>query len=171
MTGLSKNSALLQSIAIGLTNLIFTIIAMTIIDKIGRKKLLLIGSVGMVIFLGLTAQAFFFENFGGYGVLIYLVGFIAFFAVSQGAVIWVYISEIFPNRVRAKGQAVGTFSNWTMDAIISWTFPIMASVLGAGASFSIFAFMMVLQFIFVWGYVPETKGKSLEQIQKDLEIE
>jgi sugar porter (SP) family MFS transporter len=171
MTGLSQNSALLQSIAIGLTNLIFTIIAMTIIDKIGRKKLLLIGSVGMVIFLGLAAQAFFFEHFGGYGVLIYLVGFIAFFAVSQGAVIWVYISEIFPNRIRGKGQAVGTFSNWTMDAIISWTFPIMASALGGGASFSIFAFMMVLQFIFVWWYVPETKGKSLEQIQKDLEIE
>jgi sugar porter (SP) family MFS transporter len=170
MTGLSKNTALLQSIAIGLTNLVFTIIAMTIIDKIVRKKLLLIGSVGMVIFLGLAAQAFFFESFGGYGILIYLVGFIAFFAVSQGAVIWVYISEIFPNRVRAEGQAVGTFSNWTMDAIISWTFPIMASVLGGGTSFSIFAFMMVLQFIFVWLYVPETKGKSLEQIQKDLEI-
>jgi sugar porter (SP) family MFS transporter len=171
MTGISQNSALLQSVAIGLTNLVFTIIAMTIIDKIGRKKLLLIGSVGMVIFLGLTAQAFFFKNFGGYSVLIYLVGFIAFFAVSQGAVIWVYISEIFPNRVRSKGQAVGTFSNWTMDAIISWTFPIMAVALGGGASFLIFCIFMLVQFIFVWKYVPETKGKSLEQIQKDLQIQ
>ena len=171
MTGLSMNTALLQSVAVGVTNLVFTIIAMTIIDKIGRKKLLLIGSVGMVIFLALVAQAFYFKNFGGYGVMIYLVGFIAFFAASQGAVIWVYISEIFPNRVRAEGQAVGTFSNWTMNAIISWTFPVMASALGGGTSFLIFSIMMLLQFIFVLQYMPETKGKSLEQIQKDLGIE
>lgn len=171
MTGLSMNTALLQSIAIGVTNMIFTIIAMTIIDKVGRKKLLLVGAVGMVIFLGLVAQAFYFENFGGYGVMIYLVGFIAFFAVSQGAVIWVYISEIFPNRVRGEGQALGTFTHWTMNAVVSWSFPVMASVLGGGNSFLFFSLMMLVQFFFVLKYVPETKGKSLEQIQKDLKID
>jgi len=171
MTGLSMNTALLQSIAIGVTNMIFTIIAMTIIDKVGRKKLLLVGAVGMVIFLGLVAQAFYFENFGGYGVMIYLVGFIAFFAVSQGAVIWVYISEIFPNRVRGEGQALGTFTHWTMNAAVSWSFPVMATVLGGGNSFLFFSLMMLVQFFFVLKYVPETKGKSLEQIQKDLKID
>lgn len=170
MTGLSQNTALLQSIAIGVTNMIFTIIAMAIIDKVGRKMLMLIGSVGMVVSLGLVAQAFYFDNFTGYGIMIYLVGFIAFFAFSQGAVIWVYISEIFPNKVRGEGQALGSFTHWTMNAIVSWSFPVMASTLGGGNSFLFFSLMMVLQFVFVWKFMPETKGKSLEQIQKDLDI-
>lgn len=170
MTGLSMDTALLQSVAIGVTNMIFTIIAMAIIDKVGRKKLLLWGSVGMVVFLGLVAQAFYFENFGGYAVMFYLVGFIGCFAISSGAVIWVYISEIFPNKVRAEGQALGSFTHWTMNAVVSWSFPVMAGTLGGGNSFLFFTLMMVLQIFFVVKYMPETKGKSLEQIQKDLNI-
>jgi len=171
MTGLSMDASLLQTIAVGITNMIFTVIAMTIIDRIGRKKLLLIGSVGMFITLGLVAQSFYFQNFDGYSVMLYLIGFIAFFAVSQGAVIWVYISEIFPNMVRSEGQSLGTFTHWVMNAVVAWSFPVMASSLGGGNSFMFFSLMMVLQFFFVFKFVPETKGKSLEQIQKDLNIQ
>lgn len=171
MTGLPMDAALLQSVAVGLTNMVATIIAMVLIDRMGRKNLLLIGSVGMVIFLGLVAREFYLQDFGGYEVMFFLIGFIAFFAVSQGAVIWVFISEIFPNKVRAEGQALGTFTHWTMAAVVSWTFPVMADVIGGGHSFMIFALMMVLQFIFVWKFIPETKGRSLEEIQRELGID
>jgi len=171
-TGLAADTALLQTVAIGVTNLIFTIIAMTVIDIFGRKTLLLVGSVGMVLFMGLVAGAFYTENFGGYAVMLYLVGFIAFFAFSQGAVIWVFISEIFPNKVRAKGQALGSFTHWVGAAAISWLFPVAVNVkwLGGGHPFMFFSVMMVLHFIFVWKWLPETKGKSLERIQKELGI-
>ena len=167
MTGLSKDTALLQSVSIGLTNMIFTLLAISVIDKFGRKTLLIIGSFGMIVSLGLVARTFYTQDFGGYSVMIYLIGFIAFFAFSQGAVIWVFISEIFPNTVRAKGQALGSSTHWVMAAIISWTFPILAesSELGGAYAFTLFSAMMVLQFIFVWKVLPETKGKSLEQIQ------
>lgn len=171
MTGLPMDAALLQSVAVGMTNLVATIIAMVLIDRMGRKNLLLIGSVGMVLFLGLVAREFYLQDFGGYEVMFFLIGFIAFFAVSQGAVIWVFISEIFPNKVRAEGQALGTFTHWTMAAVVSWTFPVMADVIGGGHSFMIFALMMVLQFIFVWKFIPETKGRSLEEIQRELGID
>lgn len=171
MTGLAMDTALLQSVAIGVTNMVFTIIAMSIIDKVGRKTLLLVGSVGMVFFLGMVAREFYLQDFGGYDVMLYLVGYIAFFAMSQGAVIWVFISEIFPNKVRSQGQALGSFTHWTMAAVVSWSFPIMASGIGGGNSFLIFAIMMVLHFIFVWKWIPETKGKSLEQIQMELGID
>jgi sugar porter (SP) family MFS transporter len=167
MTGLSKDTALLQSVSIGITNMIFTLLAISVIDKFGRKTLLIIGSIGMIISLGLVANTFYSQDFGGYSVMIYLIGFIAFFAFSQGAVIWVFISEIFPNTVRAKGQALGSSTHWVMAAIISWTFPILAesSQLGGAYAFTLFSAMMVLQLIFVWKVLPETKGKSLEQIQ------
>ncbi len=167
MTGLSKDTALLQSVSIGLTNMIFTLLAISVIDKFGRKKLLIIGSFGMIASLGLVARTFYTQDFGGYSVMIYLIGFIAFFAFSQGAVIWVFISEIFPNTVRAKGQALGSSTHWVMAAIISWTFPILAesSELGGAYAFTLFSVMMALQLIFVWKVLPETKGKSLEQIQ------
>jgi sugar porter (SP) family MFS transporter len=167
MTGLSKDTALLQSVSIGLTNMIFTLLAISVIDKFGRKTLLIIGSFGMIVSLGLVARTFYMQDFGGYSVMIYLIGFIAFFAFSQGAVIWVFISEIFPNTVRAKGQALGSSTHWVMAAIISWTFPILAesSELGGAYAFTLFSAMMVLQLIFVWKVLPETKGKSLEQIQ------
>lgn len=170
MTGLSADSALLQSVAIGVTNMLFTLLAMSVIDRLGRRKLLLIGSVGMVISLGLVAGVFFTENFTGYGILIYLIGFIAFFAFSQGAVIWVFISEIFPNKVRAKGQALGSFTHWLMAALVSWSFPVVAEKIGGGTAFAFFSLMMMVQFIWAWRFMPETKGRSLEQIERELGI-
>lgn len=172
MTGLAKDTALLQAVSIGLTNMLFTLLAISVIDKYGRKTLLLVGSFGMVLSLGLVAWAFYTQHFGGYAIMFYLVAFIAFFAFSQGAVIWVFMSEIFPNKVREKGQALGSFTHWIMAAIISWTFPILAesSTNGGFYSFLLFAFMMFLHGIFVWKVLPETKGKSLEGIQQELHI-
>jgi sugar porter (SP) family MFS transporter len=172
MTGLAKDTALLQAISIGVTNMIFTLLAISLIDKYGRKKLLIIGSVGMVISLGLVAWVFYTRDFGGYAVMFYLVAFIAFFAFSQGAVIWVFISEIFPNKVRAQGQALGSSTHWVMAAIISMTFPIIAesSENGGFYSFLLFAVMMLIHGFFVWKVLPETKGKSLEGIQQELHI-
>jgi sugar porter (SP) family MFS transporter len=171
MAEVSRNVALLQSVAIGFTNMVFTLLAMSIIDKYGRKTLLIIGSVGMAFFLGMVARSFYIQNFGGYAVLIFLLGYIAFFAFSQGAVIWVFISEIFPNKVRARGQSLGSFTHWAMAALVSLTFPILAKSVGGGTSFLFFAVMMVVQFFYVWRFIPETRGKSLEQIQKELKIE
>jgi sugar porter (SP) family MFS transporter len=125
MAGFSKADAYLQPVYIGAANLFFTLLAMSVIDKFGRKTLLLIGASGMIIFLGLTANAFAGEISGNSHVLIYLIGFIAFFAFSQGAVIWVFISEIFPNSVRSQGGSLGSFTHWIMAAIISWTFPVI----------------------------------------------
>ncbi len=172
MTGLSKSGALLQAISIGVTNMVFTLFAIRVIDRFGRRILLLIGSVGMVISLGLVANAFFTGNFGGYFVMVCLIGFIAFFAFSQGAVIWVFISEIFPNKVRAAGQTLGSSTHWIMAALVSWTFPIIAegSPLGGAYAFAFFSAMMLLQLFFAWKVLPETKGQSLEGIQKTLGI-
>lgn len=172
MTGLAKDTALLQAISIGVTNMIFTLLAISVIDKFGRKKLLIIGSFGMVISLGLVAWAFYTRDFGGYAVMFYLVAFIAFFAFSQGAVIWVFISEIFPNKVRSQGQALGSSTHWVMAAVISWTFPIIvgSSEQGGFYSFLLFTVMMMLHGFFVWKVLPETKGKSLEGIQQELHI-
>jgi len=170
MTGLAKDTALLQAVSIGATNMIFTLLAISVIDKFGRKILLIIGSVGMVLFLGLVAWAFYTQDFGGYAVMFYLVGFIAFFAFSQGAVIWVFMSEIFPNKVRSQGQTLGSFTHWIMAAVISWTFPVLAESSDNGGfySFLLFAVMMFIHGIFVWKVLPETKGKSLEGIQREL---
>ncbi len=170
MAEVSRNIALLQSVAIGFTNMVFTLIAMSIIDRYGRKTLLIIGSVGMAFFLGMVARSFYIQDFEGYAVLIYLLGYIAFFAFSQGAVIWVFISEIFPNKVRARGQSLGSFTHWAMAALVSLTFPILAKSVGGGTSFMFFGVMMVLQFFYVLRFIPETRGKSLEQIQKELKI-
>jgi len=172
MAGFSKADAYLQPVYIGAANLFFTLLAMTLIDKFGRKKLLLIGSVGMIVFLGLTASAFNAGVSGNSQVLIYLIGFIAFFAFSQGAVIWVFISEIFPNAVRSQGGSLGSFTHWIMAAIISWTFPVIVegSPKGGFYSFVFYGVMMLLQLIFIWRVLPETKGKTLEQIQKELGI-
>jgi sugar porter (SP) family MFS transporter len=172
MAGFSKADAYLQPVYIGAANLFFTFLAMTVIDKFGRKKLLLIGAAGMILFLGLTAHAFSNEGSMGSNVLIYLIGFIAFFAFSQGAVIWVFISEIFPNSVRSQGGSLGSFTHWIMAAIISWTFPIIVegSPNGGFYSFVFYSVMMLLSFLFIWRIMPETKGKSLEQIQKELGI-
>lgn len=170
MTGLGTDASLLQSVAIGVTNMLFTILALFTIDRFGRKNLLIVGSFGMIFFLAMIARAFYLELFDGYSVMLYLVGFIAFFAYSQGAVIWVFISEIFPNKVRAKGQALGSFTHWFMAAVVSWIFPVAANseVIGGGHSFAFFAIMMVLHLFFAWKVIPETKGKTLEQIQSEI---
>jgi sugar porter (SP) family MFS transporter len=170
MAGFSKEDAYLQPVYIGGANLIFTLLAMSVIDKFGRKVLLLIGCAGMVVFLGLTALAFNSAGAPGSNVLIYLIGFIAFFAFSQGAVIWVFISEIFPNAVRSQGGALGSFTHWIMAAIISWTFPVIVegSEKGGFYSFVFYSLMMLLAAIFIWRVMPETKGKSLEQIERTM---
>ena len=124
----------------------------------------------MIFFLGMIARAFYLQIFNGYSVMLYLIGFIAFFAYSQGAVIWVFISEIFPNKVRAKGQALGSFTHWFMAAAVSWIFPVAANApsIGGGHAFAFFSFMMFLHLLFAWKIIPETKEKSLEQIQKEI---
>jgi len=167
MTGLGKDGALLQAVSIGLTNMIFTMIAISVIDKIGRKTLMIIGSFGMIVSLGLVSWAFFTKDYAGYTVMIYLIIFIAFFALSQGAVIWVFISEIFPNSVRSKGQTLGSSTHWIMAWIISWVFPIIvkSSEYGGAYAFAIFSCVSFVQLLFAWKIMPETKGKSLEQIQ------
>ena len=164
--GFNKVSGDLQAVAVGATNLIATIIAMAIIDHIGRKKLLLIGSVGTA--LCMAGVTFIFTARRDDQFLVWLlIGYIAFFAFSQGAVIWVYLSEVFPNRVRAKGQSLGSFSHWFMNAIISGVFPLMAASSG-GAPFAFFSLMMVVQFFVVLFFYPETKGVSLEEMQRKL---
>jgi sugar porter (SP) family MFS transporter len=170
LVGYAKKSALLQSISVGLALFVFTVVGMLLIDRVGRKRLLLVGSVGMMFFLGMVAKTMFTSVNGSIWMLIYMIGFIAFFAFSQGTVIWVFISEIFPNTVRAKGQALGSFTHWTMAVIISWLFPILAesSLNGGGIAFSIFAVTAAIQFIVVFRFFPETKGRSLEEIQKNL---
>ena len=168
MAGAGRTSALLQSVIVGFTNLVFTLVAMTVIDRFGRKRLLLVGALGLTVCLAATAWGFA-QHQGGI-VLASLIGYIAFFAFSQGSVIWVYLSEIFPNRVRARGQALGSFTHWVWAAAVSWTFPMIAAVSGATA-FAFFAVMMLLQFVLVLLYLPETKGVSLEQIQRKLGIE
>jgi sugar porter (SP) family MFS transporter len=172
MAGFDQSSAYLQPIYIGAANLIFTLLAMSLIDRFGRKRLLIIGSFGMILFLGLTAMAFKDPGVANKNVIWYLIGFIAFFAFSQGAVIWVFISEIFPNSVRSQGGALGSFTHWIMAAIISWTFPIVVegSPLGGYYSFIFYALMMVVHLVFVWRFLPETKGRTLEEIQKELAI-
>jgi MFS transporter, SP family, xylose:H+ symportor len=169
MAGAGRSSALVQSVVIGFTNLVFTMLAMTVIDRYGRRRLLLIGAAGLAGCLALVAYAFH-RGIGGTLVLGSLIGYIAFFAFSQGSVIWVYLSEIFPNRVRARGQALGSFTHWFWAAVVSWTFPVIAEASGASA-FAFFAAMMALQFVLVWLYLPETKGVSLERIQHELGIE
>lgn len=217
MSGAGEDAALLQAVAVGFTNLVFTMIALAIIDHFGRKRLMLVGSIGYILSLGGTAWAFYSYDSefraaeraaeqvaaakeilaempgvpaallslvkaeavavdaataasdGGLVVLVSLLVFIASHAFGQGAVIWVFISEIFPNRVRARGQALGSFTHWFMCASISWTFPMFAEASG-GHTFAFYAAMMVLQLFWVILIMPETKGVPLEQIQKKLGI-
>lgn len=172
MAGFNQADSFQQSVYIGAANLFFTLLAMTLIDKFGRKKLLLIGAAGMIVFLALTAVSFNTPGGGGTAVIVYLIGFIAFFAFSQGAVIWVFISEIFPNSVRSQGGSLGSFTHWIMAAAISWAFPIIVegSKNGGFYSFIFYSLMMLISFIFIWRVMPETKGKTLEEIQKELNI-
>ncbi|WP_337174261.1 sugar porter family MFS transporter [Paludisphaera sp.] len=172
MTGAGKDAALLGAVAIGATNLVFTLLAMTVIDRFGRRFLLLVGSIGYILSLGTIAWAFYtygtnFTGTGGRIVLGALMVFIASHAFGQGAVIWVYISEVFPNRVRAKGQALGSVTHWIGALAITQTFPMIARASG-GHAFAFYAGMMVLQLVWALFVMPETKGVPLEQLQKQL---
>lgn len=167
--GASKISGDLQAVAVGATNLVATLIAMAVIDKFGRKKLLLVGTVGLAVCLAIISALFITKSHLGWLVWLLML-YIAFFAISQGAVVWVYISEVFPNRVRSKGQALGSSSHWVTNAIISLVFPIMAKSSGA-YPFIFFGAMMVLDFFLVLFYYPETSGISLEQMQHKFGID
>jgi sugar porter (SP) family MFS transporter len=165
--GFTQLSGDKQAIAIGLTNLIFTMVGMSVIDKLGRKTLLLIGAAGTACCLG--AVSWLFTSHAHPGVLVWLfITYIAFFALSQGAVIWVYIGEVFPNQVRSKGQGVGNASHWIMNTIIALEFPVLVVSLGRSAPFTFFAAMTVVQFLVVLLFYPETKGQTLEQLQRRL---
>ena len=166
LTGLGSKAALLQSIGIGFTNLIFTFVGLWLIDRIGRKKLLIIGSFGYIASLSLCAWAFKTENFGIVPFTIF--AFIASHAVGQGAVIWVFISEIFPDRHRAAGQSLGTSTHWIFAALITLAFPIAVGAFAPVYIFGFFAFMMVLQLLWVITLVPETKGIPLEKVFSNL---
>ncbi len=170
MAGAGTDSSLAQAVIVGCTNLVFTMAALLVIDKIGRRKLMVVGSIGYIVSLAATAAAFYaygteFTPFGSAVVLTSLMVFIASHAFGQGSVIWVYLSEIFPNRVRAQGQALGSFTHWVFAALISWTFPMIAEFSG-GHTFAFYSSMMVLQLIWVLKVMPETKGVPLEEMQK-----
>lgn len=169
LTGLGAKAALLQSVGIGITNLVFTFVGLWLIDRLGRRTLLYIGSFGYIISLGLVAWAFFTRHYAVVPACIF--AFIAAHAIGQGAVIWVFISEIFPNRHRAEGQTLGSFTHWIFAALLTTVFPKMVGMFPPGYIFSFFAGMMMLQLVWVRTMVPETKGVPLEQIQRQLGIE
>ena len=168
LTGLGTQAALLQSVGIGITNLIFTFVGLWLIDRLGRRTLLYIGSFGYIASLGLVSWAFYTGHFAIVPVCIF--AFIAAHAVGQGAVIWVFISEIFPNRHRADGQSLGSFTHWIFAALLTTFFPQMVTAFSPGSVFLFFCGMMVLQLIWVAWFVPETKGVPLEEIQQHLGI-
>lgn len=169
MAGADKASALLQSVTIGLTLLVFTLVALVAIDRIGRRRLMSIGSVGYILSLGATAYCFYTNN-GGSLLLVSLLAFVASHAVGQGAIIWVFIGEIFPNRVRARGQSLGSLTHWVMSAAVSWSFPMIAATV-AYVAFAFYALCMVAQLLWVLFVMPETRGETLEAIQERLGIE
>jgi SP family xylose:H+ symportor-like MFS transporter len=174
MAGAGSQTALLQSVAIGGTFVVFTMLALSVIDRFGRKTLMIAGSVGYIISLAVTAWAFYtygtdFNRAGGTVVLASILVFMAAHSFGQGTVIWVFISEVFPNSVRARGQALGSFTHWFMAAVISWSFPIIADISG-GHTFAFYAACMVGQLLWVLLVMPETRGLTLESIQKKLSL-
>jgi len=168
LTGLGAKAALLQSVGIGLTNLVFTFIGLWLIDRLGRRTLLYIGSFGYIVSLSLVTLGFFKEYYSIIPTCIF--AFIAAHAIGQGAVIWVFISEIFPNRHRAEGQSLGSFTHWIFAALLTTFFPKMVSALPPGYVFSFFTGMMCLQLLWVKMMVPETKNVPLEELQKQLAV-
>jgi len=165
-TGLGEQAALLQSVGIGVTNLVFTYVGLWLIDRIGRRTLLYVGSIGYIVSLGLCSWAFHTEHFAIVPACVF--AFVGAHAVGQGAVIWVFISEIFPNRHRAAGQALGSFTHWFFAAALTLVFPRVAESVAPSTIFGFFCFMMVLQLIWVKTMVPETKGVALEAMQEQL---
>ncbi|MCL6296572.1 sugar porter family MFS transporter [Jejuia spongiicola] len=165
--GLGTSSALLSSVGIGFINVVFTLLGVYLIDRSGRKKLMYIGSFGYILSLGLVAAAFFF-NWGGIVIVTCFFVFVAAHAMGQGTVIWVFISELFPNHLRASGQAFGSSVHWVLAAAIPSLIPSLFSIIGPGVVFAFFAVMMIWQLIWVHFKMPETKGKSLEKLSKNL---
>lgn len=166
LTGLGEQAALLQSVGIGITNLVFTFAGLWLIDRLGRRTLLYIGSFGYIVSLGLCSWAFFTESYAIVPGCIF--AFIAAHAIGQGAVIWVFISEIFPNRHRAQGQSLGSFTHWIFAALLTLFFPSMVTMFDPGSVFGFFCFMMLLQLLWIKTMVPETKGRPLEEIGHEL---
>ena len=168
--GFGTESAILQTVIVGFTNLTFTILAMAFIDRIGRKFLLLLGSVGMTIFLGIFSYIFFYD-IGGFMPLLFMIAFVACFAFSQGAVVWVLFAEMFPNNIRSRGVAIGSFSHWVFYALLLFLFPVIQKSFtdnsGIGYVFAVFAVFTFVSFFFFKKYIVETKGKSLEELEKE----
>jgi MFS family permease len=165
--GIGSSSALLSSIGIGVVNVLFTLLGMAMIDRLGRKQLMYIGSFGYIISLALVALSFFL-GWEGLSVPVFLFVFIAAHAVGQGTVIWVFIAELFPTHLRASGQAFGSSIHWVLAAAIPSLIPFLFSTVGAGVVFAIFAFMMIGQLLWVRLKMPETKGISLEEVSRNL---
>lgn len=163
--GQSNDLALLQTIAIGSTNLIFTLVAMILIDRFGRKLLILIGSAGMMLMLSGLSVLFFMKETSGGMMLVFILGYIAFFSASLGPALWVVAAELFPNRLRSKGMSIAIVSLWIACTIVTIAFPIMLEKLSGGITFLIFALICLANLIYVWRYVPETKGKTLEVLE------
>lgn len=168
LAGIGKQAAFLQSAGIGMVNLLFTMLGLYLIDRLGRRKLMLIGSVGYILSLSAVGAAFQFGWLSGMTVPVLLFVFIAAHAIGQGAVIWVFISEIFPNSVRAYGQSLGSATHWILAAVVASVFPVMTERYGAAPLFLFFALMMVLQLAWVMFKMPETKGVPLEQLEATL---
>jgi len=164
--GFGNESALMQTVMVGATNLVFTLIGMSLIDKLGRKFLLIVGACGMPVFLGLFAVTFLNQDFDGYLALIYLIGFVAFFATSQGLVIWVILAEMFPNNIRARASAIGSFSHWFFNSLTAFLFPIAAGEFGIGYIFAFYTIATIFSLFFFIIFLVETKGKSLEELEK-----
>lgn len=167
-TGMGNETALFNTMIMGLVNLTFTIVSILLIERLGRRLLMIIGSSGMGLFLFAISTAYFTKNFTGYLVLLFIMGYLAFFALSLGPIVWVLIGEIFPNRLRSHATSLAVFCLWGANFVVSFTFPILLKWLQGGFTFLIYAVMCVLCLIFVFKYLPETKGKSLEQIEKEL---
>ena len=163
LAGIEADAALLQSVGIGITNLLFTFVGLWLIDRAGRRTLLYVGSFGYIASLGLCSWGFFSGHFGIVPWCIF--AFIAAHAVGQGAVIWVFISEIFPPRYRAEGQSLGSATHWVFAAVLTTAFPRMAGAFAPGYIFAFFCGMMVLQLVWVWRMMPETRGTSLESVE------
>ena len=177
IAGFSPDTSMMQSVILGLTNLIFTLIAMAVIDRVGRKKLLLIGQLGMVAVLGLFGYGLLSGNIRGYWLVVLLVAYIAFFAASMGVVIWVLLSEMFPNIIRARGASLGSFANWSVSASLNFLFPQVVALFGSslvqkqkGMSFSFIflAAVTLIGFFYIKRNIIETRGKTLEQIEKEV---
>ncbi|MCD6333274.1 MAG: sugar porter family MFS transporter [Bacteroidales bacterium] len=166
LTGITRDSALLSTVGIGSVNMIFTFLGMAAIDRFGRKTLMYFGSFGLILALGLLSRAFYLDIFKTVPYLLFL--YIAFFALSQGAVIWVFISEIFPNRVRAAGQSLGSFTHWTMAAVMTNAFPFFVNKFHGGPIFLFFFIMMLFQLLFVWKIMPEARHISLEELGRKM---